>query len=63
MGALGEKLSKTLTEQCSVFMGVGAGLSRCLVLLVSFWVSPAEGYRNLRPSWKKGSSKVKKVNQ
>lgn len=63
MRVCGENLSKTLVEQCSVFMGVGAGVSSCLVLLVSFWVSPAEGYRNVRPSWKKGSSKVKKINQ
>lgn len=36
MGVCREKLSKTLLGQWSVFMGVGAGLSSCSVLLVSF---------------------------
>lgn len=59
----GEKLSKTLAEQWSVFMGVGDGLSSCSVVSASFWVSLAEDYRNRGPSWKKGSSKVKKVRE
>lgn len=41
MGVWGEQLSKTLTELCSVFVRVGAGLRSCLVLLESFLCKPS----------------------
>lgn len=41
MGVWGEMPSKTLTEQCSVFLGVGARLSSCLVLLLEFLGEPS----------------------
>lgn len=47
---------------CPGFVAVRAGLGGCLGLVVGFWVRPAEDCRNMRPSWRKGSSEVKKVN-
>lgn len=41
MGVWGEMPSKTLAEQRSVFLGVGAGLSSCLVLLREFLGEPS----------------------
>lgn len=60
-GARGEEAEQDSCG-CPGFVLIRAGLGGCLGLVVGFWVRSAEDCRNLRPSWRKGSSEVKKVN-
>lgn len=58
----GEAERDSCGAACPGFVAIRAGLGGCLGLVAGLWVRPAEDCRNLRPSWKKGSSKVKEVN-